>query len=112
MYYNRGEMTVLHVPMESPLTEEQKEQVNVVLAEWGIAHYDDAYLEVVQGHVLERCVTKQLLKDVFGHEEPVEQYVKLLEMYDAISQELKNKCQRTDIEVGRCSVGYVSMELE
>lgn len=115
MYWNQGEMTVLHVPLDKPLSHDEQQAMRVVLQSWGWDHPDTEepypyYVEVVEGYILDQSMTKKSLREVFQPNDPVESYVSTLETYDDITTSLRNACGREDILVARCKVAYVSLE--
>lgn len=117
MYWNQGELMVLHVPMEKPLSHEDKEALQTILKTWGYTvpsswedpeAEDGVYLELVEGYVLDHCMIKKPLKDVFQPNDAVEQYVQMLEKYDDVTQHMRDACGRGDLLVAKNKVGYVS----
>lgn len=121
MSWNTGDMIILHVPIEKPLSHENQQALGSILEKWGFhipsswADQDTSdvygyYYDNFQGYVLDHSMTKKPLKDAFHPDEPVEQFMNVQERYDAITQDMCSACGRLDILVARSKVGFVSFE--
>lgn len=117
VYFTCGKALLLHVPIESPLTHEEKYHIENILERSGLKpptqwndindyNVDAGYHEVLESYILENQTSTVPLHEKFEVHEPVESYIHILENHS-----LNSKLQgiRSDIALAYCNVGYVSI---
>jgi len=119
-YYHYGEVLLLEVSMDTPLTKEQKDALQVLFEKNQVVspvywhdtkeyNVDADYSEVLGGYVLEDYTTKSLLSDLFAPNQAIEpQGIERIESH-LITNEIQKIAPHASLN--RCNVAYVSISL-
>lgn len=110
--FREGEITLLYVPFDVTLTDDQQKQIENILFEnhWGPPQWSD-YNAMFEGYVLEDNTDESDCPQMMNEDDHMEAYFDVKHIYDDVSTKLKEVLGMDDIMVCTGSTGFCDLEL-
>lgn len=109
--FKEGEITLLYVPFDITLSDDQQKTIENVLFEnqWAAPQWDK-YNTMFEGYILEDNTEESDCPQMMNDDDHMEAYFEIRHMYDDINQRLKEEIG-LDIMVCTGSTGFCDLEL-
>lgn len=112
MIFKEGEITLLYVPYDIMLTDDQKQKIENILFDhqWGVPQWNE-YNAMFEGYILEDSTEESDCPQMMNDDDHMEAYFEIKHTYEEVTNTLRQELGIQDVMLCTGSTGFCDLEL-